>query len=215
MWTMTDLIEQLADLAQLRDVDALDTAMCKLAQRCLDTEGVAIHRLVNDGGCSRWLTTGQMDLATGQGTLGELPTLDERPIWRDGLLALQALPLTEGQHRTVFPLADRRGGQGVMELHSGEEFVVLLRCPHAQATLAVFERLRLRIGTHDFPQVGRLTVSIGYTAIDADDTPGLAFERADLAVYQAKQEGRNRTLSHADLAIPQCAEPARGALEFF
>jgi diguanylate cyclase (GGDEF)-like protein len=97
----------------------------------------------------------------------------------------------------------------------GEEFVVLLHCPHAQAALAVFERLRLRIGTHDFPQAGRLTVSIGYTAIDADDTPGLAFERADLAVYQAKQDGRNRTLAHADLAIPQSTEAARGALEFF
>jgi diguanylate cyclase (GGDEF)-like protein len=339
---MTDLIEQLADLAQLRDVDALDTAMCRLARRCVDANGVAIHRLVSDRGDTRWLTTGHSDPAMGHGAVGELPRLDEHPVWRDGLLAEQALDLTEGQHQTIFPLADRRGGKGVMEVHSGaaldadrrrlitsllgfhghlrglmddnerdaltgllnrksfdeafvraamateaaepqkvddaadrperrdaagsarhwlavvdidhfkrvndtfghligdevllliaqlmrqtlrqsdriyrfggEEFVVLLRCPHGQAALAVFERLRLRVCSHDFPQVGQLTVSIGYTAVDADDTPGLAFERADLAVYQAKQEGRNRTLSHADLAISESANAARGALEFF
>jgi diguanylate cyclase (GGDEF)-like protein len=97
----------------------------------------------------------------------------------------------------------------------GEEFVVLLRCPHAQAAGVAFERLRLRIGEHDFPQVGQLTVSIGYTAIDADDTPGAAFERADLAVYEAKNIGRNCTVAHADLVLQPSAEAPRGELEFF
>jgi diguanylate cyclase (GGDEF)-like protein len=97
----------------------------------------------------------------------------------------------------------------------GEEFVVLLRCPQAQSARVAFERLRLRIGAHDFPQVGQLTVSIGYTAIDADDTPGAAFERADLAVYEAKHVGRNCTVDHADLAVQPSAEGPRGELEFF
>jgi diguanylate cyclase (GGDEF)-like protein len=97
----------------------------------------------------------------------------------------------------------------------GEEFVVLLRCPYVQSARAAFERLRLRISDHDFPQVGQLTVSIGYTAVDADDTPDAAFERADLAVYEAKHIGRNRTVAHADLAIQPSADAPRGGLEFF
>jgi PleD family two-component response regulator len=63
--------------------------------------------------------------------------------------------------------------------------------------------------------VGQLTVSIGYTAIDADDTPGAAFERADLAVYEAKNIGRNCTVAHADLVLQPSAEAPRGELEFF
>jgi diguanylate cyclase (GGDEF)-like protein len=97
----------------------------------------------------------------------------------------------------------------------GEEFVVLLRCPQAQSARVAFERLRLRIGAHDFPQVGQLTVSIGYTAVDADDTPSAAFERADLAVYEAKNAGRNRTVAHADLNLQPSDEAPRGELEFF
>ena len=77
--------------------------------------------------------------------------------------------------------------------------------------------LRQRIEGHNFPQVGTLTVSIGFTAIGADDTPGAAFERADQAVYQAKQTGRNRTVADFELApravtanaVPRCE------LEFF
>ena len=99
----------------------------------------------------------------------------------------------------------------------GEEFVVLLRCPDADAARIAYERLRYRIESHDFPQIGSLTVSIGFTGIDADDTPGAAFERADQAVYQAKQTGRNRTVADFELApsaTPVEAAP-RGELEFF
>jgi diguanylate cyclase (GGDEF)-like protein len=97
----------------------------------------------------------------------------------------------------------------------GEEFVVMLRCPNTDAARVAFERLRLRIGEHDFPQVGHLTVSIGYTAIGADDTPGLAFERADQALYKAKNDGRDRTVAHPDLGLQPTADAPRGELEFF
>jgi diguanylate cyclase (GGDEF)-like protein len=97
----------------------------------------------------------------------------------------------------------------------GEEFVVLLRCPNSDAARVAFERLRKQISAHDFPQVGHLTVSIGYTAIDADDTPGLAFERADKALYKAKKDGRDRTVAHTDLALRGTADTPRGELEFF
>jgi PleD family two-component response regulator len=45
---------------------------------------------------------------------------------------------------------------------------------------------------HAFPQVGSVTASVGYTLIRGTDLPAAAFERADRAVYFAKQQGRNQ-----------------------
>jgi diguanylate cyclase (GGDEF)-like protein len=81
----------------------------------------------------------------------------------------------------------------------GEEFVVLMRCRHAEEAASAFERLRASVEAFAFPQVGSITVSIGYTELRAGDTPAAAFERADQAVYQAKHHGRNRVLSHEAL----------------
>jgi diguanylate cyclase (GGDEF)-like protein len=81
----------------------------------------------------------------------------------------------------------------------GEEFVVMMRCPtHARAE-AVLERFRHTVQTFEFPQVGRVTVSVGFTQLRGDDTPDLAFNRADKAVYHAKESGRNRVCSFAQL----------------
>ena len=342
---MSELIDQLACLTRLRDIDALDVALCDLAQQHLGCRQVAMHRLVFDGGTRRWLTTARAgdlalreaprcaEIGAGLSDNGarELPPLDARPTWRDCLQGETPLHLRGiepgAPHTTLHPMATDTGALGVMELRSaappdadalrltasllgfhrhlrglmdenerdsltgllnrktfdeafvraamamepesltepapdiaggerrthcpglrhwlavididhfkrvndqhghligdevlllvaqlmrstfrhgdriyrfgGEEFVVLLRCPAAGAARLAYERLRQRIESHDFPQVGGLTVSIGFTGIDADDTPGAAFERADQAVYQAKQTGRNRTVADTELA---------------
>ncbi|MBC7727256.1 MAG: GGDEF domain-containing protein [Microbacteriaceae bacterium] len=359
---MSELIDQLACLTRLRDIDALDVAMCALAQQRLGCRQVAIHRLVSDGGSRRWLTTARAgDLALREApcveALGEerpdnggreLPPLDARPAWRDCLQGEAPWQLSSARsgtpHTTLHPMATDTGALGVMELRSatppdaealrltvsllgfhrhlrglmdenerdsltgllnrrtfgeafvraamaiepespgeaateivgserrasgpgvrhwlavvdidhfkrvndlhghligdavlllvaqlmrtpfrdgdrisrfgGEEFVVLLRCPAADTARMACERLRQRIERHSFPQVGSLTVSIGFTAIGIHDSPGAAFERADRAVYQAKQIGRNRTVADFELAaraVPAGAPP-RGELEFF
>mgnify|MGYP001160583138 FL=1 len=81
----------------------------------------------------------------------------------------------------------------------GEEFLVLMRCPAEDDAAQAMERFRVLTEQFEFPQVGRVTVSIGFTAVRPGDTPSGAFERADQAVYHAKQNGRNRVCSHADL----------------
>ncbi len=81
----------------------------------------------------------------------------------------------------------------------GEEFVVLMRCDsvgHAQAAL---ERLRERVQAYAFPQVGTITVSIGFSILLPHDTPSGAFGRADKAVYHAKEHGRNQVCNYQDL----------------
>lgn len=81
----------------------------------------------------------------------------------------------------------------------GEEFVVLMRCEDQDDVALAFERLRQNCEQYTFPQVGRITVSIGFTEVRAEDAPAGAFERADRAVYHAKAHGRNQVQSHAAL----------------
>ncbi len=81
----------------------------------------------------------------------------------------------------------------------GEEFAVLLDRTTGKHAAEVFERFRRAVQAHVFPQVGEVTISIGYTRIRPGDTPSGAFERADSALYHAKQGGRNRVDAYEDL----------------
>ena len=81
----------------------------------------------------------------------------------------------------------------------GEEFVVLLLCSDEADAQAALERFRGVVEGYPFPQAGTITVSVGFTAIDTGDTPAAAFERADRAVYHAKNHGRNQVVSHSAL----------------
>jgi len=81
----------------------------------------------------------------------------------------------------------------------GEEFVVLMRCLNASDAQSALERFRVRVEEHDFPQVGHITISIGYAPLMSDDTPGAGFDRADKAVYFAKGHGRNQVRSYTAL----------------
>lgn len=74
----------------------------------------------------------------------------------------------------------------------GEEFVVLLRADGVTDAAAAFDRLRVQCRQYAFPQVGQVTLSIGFTAIRPGDTPAGAFDRADKAVYHAKHHGRDQ-----------------------
>ena len=88
----------------------------------------------------------------------------------------------------------------------GEEFVVLMRCRGGESAALAFERLRGNIERYAFPQVERITVSIGFSEVTPGNTPSGAFERADKAVSCAKAHGRNQVQCHAALI-------ARGELE--
>jgi len=88
----------------------------------------------------------------------------------------------------------------------GEEFVVLMRCDNEADAQRAFDRLRLNTSAYSFPQVGHITVSVGFSELKSGDAPSAAIERADRAVYYAKGHGRNQVQSHAELV-------ARGELE--
>jgi diguanylate cyclase (GGDEF)-like protein/PAS domain S-box-containing protein len=79
----------------------------------------------------------------------------------------------------------------------GEEFAVLLSGADKNEALAIAERLREQVATividHEAGPV-TITVSIGAASLSADDINGEAvLHRADTALYEAKDRGRNQT----------------------
>lgn len=88
--------------------------------------------------------------------------------------------------------------------YGGEEFVVLLPdVRDVREGLSVAEKLRAAVAAHDFGAVGPLTVSIGLGCTHSGDrVPDDLVGRADKALYQAKQQGRNRTVA-LPLATPE------------
>jgi diguanylate cyclase (GGDEF)-like protein len=74
----------------------------------------------------------------------------------------------------------------------GEEFVALLRDTTAEQAGVLAERLRVEFSDRYHPDLPRCTVSIGISAMRADDTdPQSVVGRSDTALYAAKREGRN------------------------
>ena len=51
----------------------------------------------------------------------------------------------------------------------------------------------------EFPQVGQVTCSIGFAAVDPAQPPANILDNADQALYYAKGNGRNRTCHYESL----------------
>ena len=77
----------------------------------------------------------------------------------------------------------------------GEEFLVVLdRCDLAEAR-QIAEKIRGRIAHHPVDANGKrigLTISVGVSGLRAGELPEQAIGRADTALYQAKNDGRDR-----------------------
>ncbi len=74
----------------------------------------------------------------------------------------------------------------------GEEFVIVCRDKDGNAVYEMAEELRKKVEEHIFPDILHLTCSIGVTELAKNDTPEEAFTRVDKAMYESKQNGRNK-----------------------
>ena len=91
-----------------------------------------------------------------------------------------------------------RGGDLLFRI-GGEEFVVVLKDVDLVRALVVLERFRQSVEEFSFPQVGTLTTSVGATVINSEDIPISLIDRADRALYFAKNNGRNRVCTFENL----------------
>ncbi len=86
----------------------------------------------------------------------------------------------------------------------GEEFVLTITDVDAAALRGIAERFRAlversRVRSDDRDL--RITISLGGTIAAVGETAEVIFERADAALYRAKEGGRNRVVLHGDAEV--------------
>ncbi|MFZ2404690.1 MAG: GGDEF domain-containing protein [Methylobacter sp.] len=92
-------------------------------------------------------------------------------------------------------LSDHSRTTDFISRFGGEEFTMLLPNTDIKAALVVANQLRKIIEKTGFNASGAsvaITISCGITEFTDNDTDETAFDRADQALYQAKEQGRNR-----------------------
>lgn len=104
----------------------------------------------------------------------------------DGDVVLQQVAAIIKKHCRTTDIAGRFGG---------EEFVVLLPEIKPEAAAMFAERVRAAVETQFAGGPYAVTLSLGLTGTQADDTPTTLVKRADAALYAAKHGGRNQVMA--------------------
>lgn len=87
----------------------------------------------------------------------------------------------------------------MMFRYGGEEFAVLLKDISLQDSTFVLERFRETVENYPFPQVNKITISIGLSLISHMELPAHILEQADKALYYSKEHGRNQVNCYQSL----------------
>jgi len=88
--------------------------------------------------------------------------------------------------------------------YGGEEFIILLPDTSMEGARVIAERIRSSVEKTEFKltkslsdkeEIIKITISIGVATFDGKDkNPADVYDEADIALYKAKQEGRNRVV---------------------
>jgi diguanylate cyclase (GGDEF)-like protein len=181
----------LAAGATLSDLASL---AAKYFQRLAEGETDPLTRLNNrrvfqhhvDTGLRRWI-------ASGRAHYFAILDIDHFKRINDGfghLYGDEILVLFANLMRKTFRAGD------LLYRFGGEEFVVIYGVERGRGGEQPLERFRAAVEAYEFPGVGRVTVSAGFTRISEAATPAATLiDRADRALYRAKASGRNRVES--------------------
>ncbi|MEP7262288.1 MAG: GGDEF domain-containing protein [Usitatibacter sp.] len=195
------LVELSGDIAFTGAEAALSdfvTIVARYYERLVDAETDPLTRLSNrrvfhshvDAGLRRWTASGRPHYFA-------VLDIDYFKRINDGfghLYGDEILVLFANLMRQTFRAGD------LMYRFGGEEFVLIYGVETGKGGDATLERFRSAVESHQFPSVGQVTVSAGYTRISDAGTPAaILIDRADQAVYFAKALGRNRVCSWEDL----------------
>jgi diguanylate cyclase (GGDEF)-like protein len=102
--------------------------------------------------------------------------------------------------------------------YGGEEFAILFHSASEEKAQAILEGFCTRIASQPFPQVGQITVSIGFTRLANCLVPAQVIERADKALYYSKTHGRNQVNQFEalqQLGMVSEAEVVSGDIDLF
>jgi diguanylate cyclase (GGDEF)-like protein len=178
---MIELVNSVADLTSLRDREELELIVVRVVADLLGAVKVRLWRPV-DPLQPRWLAVMDVDY---------FKRVNDRfgHACGDDVLTLLARLMRESFRESDWLF---RSG--------GEEFVVLLESTDGQYVRGILERFRSAVEAYRFPQVGSVTVSVGFTRVRASDDGASAFRRADEALYAAKRRGRNQMISDEEAA---------------
>jgi diguanylate cyclase (GGDEF)-like protein/PAS domain S-box-containing protein len=91
-------------------------------------------------------------------------------------------------------ISDNLRTSDIFGRYGGEEFLII--CPKTSKDNAFIlaEKLRMIVKDFEFDEIGHKTVSIGISDLQKDDTMGSLFKKADEALYEAKNGGRNKSV---------------------
>jgi diguanylate cyclase (GGDEF)-like protein len=122
----------------------------------------------------------------------------------DRVLREAALAIRNNIRRYDEPMILKGAELDIVSRYGGEEFIIIQPDTPLAGALVCAERLRKMLETQIGPQSGlpcnenspqRVTGSFGVAAFLAGDTIESLIKRADTAMYQAKEQGRNRVLA--------------------
>ncbi len=84
----------------------------------------------------------------------------------------------------------------IVTRYGGDEFVLLMPETEMHDAARILERIRRQARTISIPKFRTITISCGLAQWNGsdDDTPQAILKRADAALYQAKNEGRNKVV---------------------
>ncbi len=100
--------------------------------------------------------------------------------------------------RLARTLEARLRGSDVIARLGGEEFVALLPDTDLEGARAIAQTLVTAMAQQRDPMVGTITVSAGVASMrNASDTGAAILRRGDMALYEAKGQGRNRVCVEA------------------
>lgn len=84
--------------------------------------------------------------------------------------------------------------EGMVARYGGEEFIVILPYLKEEKMFEVARKINESIEKANWVKIDGVTVSVGVSTFQTGDTRDSIVERADLALYKAKRNGRNQVV---------------------
>jgi diguanylate cyclase len=109
-------------------------------------------------------------------------------------------------------LCENVKGRDTAARYGGEEFAVILQQTKLRDAVRLAEDIRCKVESKKLVKrstgniLGVITISMGVTQYDPDETAVDLVRRADACLYAAKRGGRNRVMSEADKATLAAAD---------